>query len=141
MECQSAVDFRHREDTELPPSNFVQIVRDRLKSRKSCDLHRHIIFGNESREADRQQNRSARGHERRDSARIDARANGRSRSGMRLAQGLRLCQGGSVMSVPPWPSLAMTMLDAMYWPSIAILAMWLPSVALNVPPVLLPLGV
>ena len=30
--------------------------------------------------------------------------------------------GGSVISVPPWPSLVVTKLDAMYWPRSAMLA-------------------
>ena len=44
--------------------------------------------------------------------------------------------GGSVISVPPPPSLAVTKLDAMYWPSRAILAICGPSLALSIPPVL-----
>ena len=44
--------------------------------------------------------------------------------------------GGSVISVPPWPSLAMTKLDAMYWPSSATLWACRPSLTVRLPPVL-----
>ena len=43
------------------------------------------------------------------------------------------------MRVPPWPSLAITKLAAIYWPSNAILATWVPSLAVSTPPVSLSL--
>ena len=45
------------------------------------------------------------------------------------------------MRVPPCPSLAMAKLAAAYWPSNAILARWLPSLAVSPPPLLLLFGV
>jgi hypothetical protein len=47
---------------------------------------------------------------------------------------------GSVIKVPPWPSLAMTKLDAMYWPNSVIFETCVPSLTVNVPPVLWPFG-
>jgi hypothetical protein len=44
--------------------------------------------------------------------------------------------GGSVISVPPCPSLAVAKLEAMYWPSSAMLAVLVPSLTVSVPPVL-----
>jgi hypothetical protein len=41
----------------------------------------------------------------------------------------------------PWPSLAMTKLDAMYWPSSDRLVACEPSLTVNVPPVLPPFAV
>jgi len=38
------------------------------------------------------------------------------------------------INVPPWPSLAAAKLDAMYVPSSAIRALWMPSPTFSVPP-------
>ena len=49
-----------------------------------------------------------------------------------------LSTGGSKTSVPPWPSSARLKLAAAYWPSIASLAVCVPSVTVSVPLKVLP---